>query len=925
MHTFDPARVIAQRPWFERALEVVAPGAALRRMQARVEAALFSYNAAQTNRLYAPMQYGQPSESSQTVRERVVMMWESRNLVENCPEVKEISRKFGNYLTPTEYSPSTGDRDYNRLVSEYFHDWCKTADATGRNSFRKLVQVAAENRPVDGDCGFVIRRIGEGLKLQLIPATRIGNPNDMGLNSENYFEGVIVDEFGVPTAYRIYRVTREGVYFGAEDVPAGNFCHYFDPFRVDQYRGVTDFHAAIQTARMLHEILQAEKAGVRFASQQAALVFTDRGTANARNLFTPTPATTLPSGQQQKNELSEVGMIKYLGQADRVETMPARPSTAFTGFVEHLMHELAIAVGIPQGVLFGTQNYKGPSVRAEFAAADRVFARHQGVLQDKVLDPIKNAVLLDAIARGELQPPATQGAETPVQALKRATRGEWRFPPKLSIDVGRDSAANLNENRQGAKSLQEIAAEQGTDAFTRLEQIAAEAAYVGELAKKYGIPETSIRMVTQQLPANPSMAAALGTNVTEDAVDAVNATTGKGAPTAELPGEAGSQAAPVSTEEELSQTVEINFADDTYVPTKEMASNAKRALEVRESKPPSQRGMTSVGLARARDLQNRKPLSEETVRRMKAYFDRHEIDKKGETWAQQGKGWQAWNGWGGDAGQTWANAIVERLNEREMSAKAKYEQQPILRASANPVAVAVKGESASPNAWLDALVQYRRQLGMEIQQRNQRALESAAPILGKTIVEFAEAKKFDLPTPAAGETHDDFMARCIADPVATAEFPDREQRTAVCMRQHEGQFAKVGPRGGVVESDKAPKSDTPNRNPEGEGTAKGDASGKGAEVTAEQEATLQQKADDFNAKESNTRYGRATLGALKSVFQRGLGAFNVSHSPEVKSASQWAFARVNAFLYLLKNGRPENPKYVTDNDLLPSKHPKSGK
>lgn len=729
MHTFDPARVIAQRPWFERALEVVAPGAALRRMQARVEAALFSYNAAQTNRLYAPMQYGQPSESAQTVRERVVMMWEARNLVENCPEVKEISRKFGNYCTPTEYSPSTGDRDYNRLVSEYFHDWCKGADATGRNSFRKLVQVAAENRPVDGDCGFVIRRVGEGLKVQLIPATRLGNPNDQGGNSENYFEGVIVDDFGVPVAYRIYRVTREGVYFGAEDVPAGNFAHYYDPFRVDQYRGVTDFHAAIQTARMLHEILQAEKAGVRFASQQAALVFTDRGTANARNLFTPSPSNTLPNGQAQKNELSEVGMIKYLGQADRVETMPARPSTAFTGFVEHLMHELAIAVGIPQGVLFGTQNYKGPSVRAEFAAADRVFARHQGVLTDKVLDPIKNAVILDAIARGEIPAPATQDGETPVQALKRATRGEWRFPPKLSIDVGRDSAANLNENRQGAKSLQEIAAEQGTDAFTRLEQIAAEASYIKELAQKYGIPETAIRMVTQQLPANPAMAAALGTEVANDAIDAVNATTGKGAPAADLPQQGDAAAAPVSTEEALAQTVEINFADDTYVPTREMAANAKRALQVRESKPPSQRGMTAVGLARARDLQNRKPLSEETVRRMKAYFDRHEIDKKGETWPQQGKGWQAWMGWGGDAGQRWANAIVERLNAKELAARTKYEKVELARDGNVPMMGVAKQEPVKTGAWLDALVEYRKKLKTEVEQRNQRIAQAAAPIL----------------------------------------------------------------------------------------------------------------------------------------------------------------------------------------------------
>jgi hypothetical protein len=144
--------------------------------------------------------------------------------------------------------------------------------------------------------------------------------------------------------------------------------------------------------------------------------------------------------------------------------------------------------------------------------------------------------------------------------------------------------------------------------------------------------------------------------------------------------------------------------------------------------------------------------------------------------------------------------------------------------------------------------------------------------------------------------------------------------------QHEVHFAKVGERGAIVASDKAPKSSTPNKDPQGKGTAKGDASGKrGADVTAEQEVTLQNKADEFNEKDSNTRNGRATLGALKSVFQRGLGAFTGSHSPEVKSASQWAFARVNAYLYLLKNGRPENEKYTTDFDLLPEKHPKATK
>jgi hypothetical protein len=141
-----------------------------------------------------------------------------------------------------------------------------------------------------------------------------------------------------------------------------------------------------------------------------------------------------------------------------------------------------------------------------------------------------------------------------------------------------------------------------------------------------------------------------------------------------------------------------------------------------------------------------------------------------------------------------------------------------------------------------------------------------------------------------------------------------------------GNFAEIGPEGGVKESPKAPKSDTPNPRPKGEGSAKGDASGKtGAKVSEQDKKALQKKADDFNERyKEELGYG-VTVGVLSSVFQRGLGAFNTSHSPNVKSASQWAHARVNAFMYLVKNGRPENAKYTTDYDLLPKKHPKAPK
>lgn len=102
-----------------------------------------------------------------------------------------------------------------------------------------------------------------------------------------------------------------------------------------------------------------------------------------------------------------------------------------------------------------------------------------------------------------------------------------------------------------------------------------------------------------------------------------------------------------------------------FTPPEGAQAAARRALAVRAEKPESQRGMTPVGLARARDLVNGRALSPATVRRMLRYFQRHEIDKQGSTWSEQGKGWQAWHGWGGDAAYAWARKVVKQMDARD--------------------------------------------------------------------------------------------------------------------------------------------------------------------------------------------------------------------------------------------------------------------
>ena len=111
------------------------------------------------------------------------------------------------------------------------------------------------------------------------------------------------------------------------------------------------------------------------------------------------------------------------------------------------------------------------------------------------------------------------------------------------------------------------------------------------------------------------------------------------------------------------------YAGLSFRPPEPVAAAARRALERRAQQPPSNRGMTPVGLARARQLLHRQELSPQTIDRMVRYFARHEVGKQGSSWKSYGKGRQAWDGWGGDPGRCWAMGMARRMDAAEQAAQ----------------------------------------------------------------------------------------------------------------------------------------------------------------------------------------------------------------------------------------------------------------
>jgi len=97
-----------------------------------------------------------------------------------------------------------------------------------------------------------------------------------------------------------------------------------------------------------------------------------------------------------------------------------------------------------------------------------------------------------------------------------------------------------------------------------------------------------------------------------------------------------------------------------YAPNDAMVNEARRGLEWRALYG---RGGTEVGVARARDIVNRRRLSRTTIVRMASYFARHAVDKNAQGFRPGEPGYPsagriAWALWGGDAGASFARSIL---------------------------------------------------------------------------------------------------------------------------------------------------------------------------------------------------------------------------------------------------------------------------
>jgi lambda family phage portal protein len=917
----------------DKAIAFVNPQGAVDRLVARQRIKNFEYDAVKYSRQRKGPSSLSGAEDYRSNYDRVELMKRARDLAENVGLVRSILMKFASHTAANiSYQARTENPEVNTEVEAYWAEWWDKCDISTRHTGSTLMQVAMISMLRDGDFLFVLVRDSDGnLKIQGIEGDRLGDPFKVYTSSE-LIGGIHIDQrTGSPTAYDIYSRSIGDMYTYQATIPASQAFHLFDPLRIDQYRGISAFHTAINDATDIHEIVGFEKMSAKVASSQSAII--KRNNNNASDLSSLTNDQDI-NGSAIKLEAIESGKISYLEPGEDIvfPDGPSRPSGAFAEFHKILLRNICLGVGIPYSFAVDPSAMSGPTARLEMQQAGRTFRRYQKLLDDKVLRPIKNIVIADGVARGLIEN----------NVGTRTTKGIFNFGANVSIDLGRESASAISEFKTGLRTAADIYAERGQDFESAMRQRAIEAKLIKDLAEKYGVaPETISDIVTPtplppQLPPAP---APKPVAPTKDEPEEGEDEGGDQKPIPEDPIDPSSEELEVKkkdTEEALAKLdpasikmliqgmmggIELGKYDGIdFTPPEGAREAAKRALDVRETKPSSQRGMTPVGIARARDLQNGVKMSPDTIRRMKAFFDRHEVDKRGATWDEQGKGWQAWNGWGGDAGYAWARKVVGQMEARDKKELAEPASCPIatqdIKTNLANRQTAVDDANygpANPNEpnkdyWKAKADEFQGDVATAKKMLcgNCAAFDQRSKVLGcikKGIGEDANevaiggdlgyCEIFDFKC-AAKRTCDAWIVggpitdkKQLARPVSQTPAPPKER----------------------IKGSK--------ENPEGTASTRSKAGD--IEISEQNEEALKNKISEFKDKHPSRK--APSLGALKKVFRRGAGAFSTSFRPTISggkpnSRNAWAMARVNKFLKMAGGGEVKKSYRAADGDLL---------
>lgn len=433
-------------------------------------------------------------ESARINQDAIQLMWESRDMEQNFCLWRGLLTRTTRYALGTiRWQSRTGDSEVDEAYENYWEEWCKRADLTGRHHLNTIIRLGMRSMLRDRDFGLALSDEGLDLRVRGIEADRIGNPTSVVNPDEKKVQGIHLGPNGEPVMYEIFKRGRNNQYTAEAELPPERFLHVFDPLRIDQYRGVCWGAAALPHMRDLYEALGAEMSAIKFAASYAGFVQTETP-------FAEGAAGAFDSEKKGDGGLKysvQPGTIQQLTRGQTIQFAPgaSRPSGAFMAWFEAKVREICTSLDVPFGFGWNMALLGGVTARIEVAQMKRTLDSLRDIAKDKMLEPLKDRVIRRGIAQRAIPPHAKRGA------------GRWSFGADITGDVGHDTSADLSLLNAGVFSESFlIEGKYGGDFEEHVKQQAREVTIRQKVAQETGIP---IELQTARLAGATAQLAAM--------------------------------------------------------------------------------------------------------------------------------------------------------------------------------------------------------------------------------------------------------------------------------------------------------------------------------------------------------------------------------------------------------------------------------
>lgn len=431
-----------------------APALQLQRM-GRGSTQLHQYGGAETGRERTPPRPLRNPDSPMAQSDALQMQRRAQDQARDNAFIGYLKTQYKTYcLGDVQYIPNTGNKAVNQKYRDFWQDWMSNADVQGRFHLIDLLQLSLSGIIDNGRHGFIHHHNQDGtFQLQSVMGYNIGNPRAVYTNPHE-ISGMVLDEGGRVIAYDIYKLGINGMVKFVQRVPSVIFSSLNPVASTDEYAAKTPLHAVLNDA---HDMRVAEKAWmgkIQWAGMKTAIFNTPNGSP--------------PDGDPNENPLdgaygalSAQGYVRHQAPGEEmhgeegfnVEMLKNEtPSSNELEFLQIKLAQIAMSLGLPLPFVWVMMGLPGTYTRLTSEQAKRAFQHGpmgQKWLERTALNDIKKWAILSGIIRGE------------IPHIDTWNKGSFMYPAHPTVDVGRESKANIDEFRSGLRSMSDITAESG--------------------------------------------------------------------------------------------------------------------------------------------------------------------------------------------------------------------------------------------------------------------------------------------------------------------------------------------------------------------------------------------------------------------------------------------------------------------------------